>query len=1201
MAIRVEWTPVFEGEGKGGAHTPTEAPDSLFSNSTGAIVDLISEGEIEGLVDGNKSIYFNEVALLAEDGVTTNFKGVNVYANYGLEDQPALPGFDDVRTSVSVSQDLPYNTYKTISFPNDGTVTAVSITIASDAFFEVQSDGDTVGTSVTFVIEKSENGGSFVPVVNGRISGKQRDEYDVDYRVSIDDTAGNTAIRVKRTKPDATSLKVNDKISFKLYTKIVEHKLAYPNRAVIGSIYDAKQFGNQLPSRGYKVRGIKCRIPHNYNPVTRTYTGTFTGALTTSRSYTNNPAWVFYDLVTSKRYGLGQYFDDSLIDIPSLYTLGKWCDDLVPDGIGGTEPRWVCNTYLTNRDDAFNVLKELVTCFRGVLFWMDGKLWAQADLPRDPVKLVTNANVIDGLFTYSGESNRSRNSVVNVAWNDPALFYRRAIETYEDPDLIREIGWKPMDVQAVGATSRAQARRLAKAVLYGQEFESELITYRASFDHMAVEGDGPVGVAPGDVVLIADHERGNAVGGGRVCSVASNTFVGLVDPTECDWTGTGTGTVYLEHALTGFVEYVTCTYNPTTATVTLTGSPLEPLAVNDLYIILDAGFDAEPFRVIKVSEVERNILEIAAARYDEGKFAAIYDEFEFESENIMRVGNGTFIAAPTNLTLTESYVYNVDHYTRSLELRWDPVIDRYLDYYLVTYTYNNDAPRHIIANASAARIEDIRQGAYHIAVQAVNRLGVYSLPATIDYGVPLTPDPSILPMGIAKNLVLQSGGVNFVGKDAAFSWEVESPTATFLNESGGTTPATGFTDARFRDFIVTVKLVDDTVLRTESVTDTRYTYTFEKNYDDTGGDPQRQFKVEVQYRDIYGRVSDPTMLTVANPAPDLPVIIPKVQSSIFTVRYLPSPDPDFAGIIIWMSDTTGFTPGDSNRIWQDRGNPALPIHVGGVYYYRYAGYDGFGTIGLNVSDELTLDLSSGVGSGHGGFAEVFLRWPTQPPNPDETIWNGPMLFDSRHQTWTFRSTDSTGVALAGTDRLKYDDGTYVAPQAFPTVPDGWGLPYPEWTNVNFGPVWRLTTVGGDDDGGPPVPIVPSAKNYVVTVGHYEWVTGAGPIDYYGYNTETHNWGSIDDTVMPIGWTLLTISWENIHFVPAPSNKGVLITALGSHPNSGWATLTINGVTFRRADAGYLINGNGNTVWSWNTSSNPFGTTSGAKIPVSIGQ
>jgi hypothetical protein len=1259
------------GKGGGSSHTPSEAANNLFSNSTGSIVDLISEGEIEGLVNGNESIYYNQTALYSDALIPEpNFTGVLVQMNNGLVDQPALTGFDNVRTSVGVGQSLPYNVYKTISFPNDGTITAVDVTISADSFFEVKTDGDIIGTTVTFDIEKSENGGSFTVALNGNITGKQNNEYDVDFRVPISDTAGTTAIRIKRTKADATNLNVHDLITFKLFTKIVEHKFTYSNRAVIGHRFDAKQFGNQLPGRAYHVKGIKCSVPSNYDPVKRTYTGSWDGTLSGTKQWTNNPAWVFYDLVTAKRYGLGQFFDSALIDLPSLYTIGKWCDDFIADGVSSAQsvtsitrtsttatvtctahgyvsgnyvqiagaaqsaynggfyvtvvdantftytvagspatpatgtitaqkrrPRWVCNANVTSRDDAFNVLKELVSCFRGVLFWMEGKLWAQADLPRSAVKIVTNANVIDGNFTYSGESNRSRISVVNVTWNDPALFYVRAIETYEDPDLIREIGWIPTDVTAVGCTDRAQARQLAKAMLYAQEFESELCTYKASFDHLAVEGDGPIGIAPGDLILISDHARGNAVGGGRVVSVGGGgTFIGLQDVTECDW-GTGTGTAYIEHAATGTIEYVACTYNGTTATVTLTASPAETVAPNDLYIVIQSGFDPEPFRVIKISETGQNIIEIAAVRYNAGKFAAIYDEDQFDTTNVMRVQQGSFIAAPTDLVVTESYVVNSDFNSRTLEVSWTGVTDQYLDFYSLAYSLDNSPAQILTTNGNALSIHDVRPGVYSFSIRAVNKLGIQSLPLTGSYTVGLT--PTDYAAGTINSVVLLAGGTSFVGKDAAFGWQVTSPTATFIDNSGGTAPTTGFTDPKFRDCLVTMKKIDGTVLRTESVVDTHYTYTYEKNFDDNAGTPLRTFKIEVQYRDIYGQTSAPATLTVANPAPALPVIVPQVQSGIFTVRYIPSTDPDFAGLIIWMSDVSGFTPGNANKVWQDRANPAMPVTTGGIYYWRYAGYDGFGTTGLTVSGELTLDLATSTGGADStGFKEIYRRSPTEPVNPDNEIWHGPVLFDSKFQTWILATTSTSATALAGTDSIRDDDGTFVVPGAEIGVPTNWLSAYPAWTPTNYGPVWRLTGGGSAPPTtvipSPPVSFPPGTTNYTVTLDHVHIGSGPGEADFWGFST-AHSIGSIVATT----WDSLNIlALEYMH--DYYNVKTLTFKLNGSHANSGFTSLSISGVSFNRSSATYATGG-GQTSWTWPVAGNcPYGHTVGSTHIVTIG-
>jgi predicted phage tail protein len=933
MSMRSTATYLIEGEGKGG-RTPREAPDSLFSNSIAHILDLLSEGEIEGLVDGDKSIYYNETPLMGPGG-EPNFKGMVIDMNHGHEDQPAIPGFDDVRTTVSVAQDLPYNVYKTISFPNDGSVTAVDITMATQNFFMVNKDGDTLGTSVSFVIERSEDGGTFVPIINATIYGKQNGEYNADYRVPITNPAGNTSIRVKRTKPDSTTLKDNDEVKFKTYTRVTEHKLTYPNCAVIGHVIDAEQFGNQIPNRAYHLRGIKVMVPHNYNPITRAYTGSFNGTLV-GPVWTNNPAWIFYDLITNKRYGLGQFVNAALIDIPSLYTIAKWCDDPVPDGKGGTEPRWACNVVINERGEAFDLLKEMVTCFRGILFWMGGKLWAQADLPTDPVKIVTNANVIDGMFIYSGESNRKRYSVVNVAWNDPGIFYRRGYEVYEDPDLIREIGWKPVEYGAFGCTSRAQARRLAKAILYAQEYESELVTYRAGFDHLGAAGDGPEGIAPGDIVLIADKERGNAIAGGRIVSVSGATIT-----LDRDVEATGTGTIYVEHQ-TGAVEWLSCTYNG--ATVTLTATPTAPIEPNDLFIITENQNDAEPFRVIRISETEPNVFEVAAVRYDEGKFAAIYGETSFAPADIMRSPSAGHVLPPSGLTVTEGFVYSADLHTRTLELSWTASPDPLLDYYVLSYSKDRDNWIRLSPTSSTgAKIESVRAGEYEFRVTAMNRAGRESAAATATHVVGAVPTNEALPPGTVTGLGLTGGGTTFTGRDAVLSWTLTSPTGDYL-DAQGISSNTGLSDPMFRDCVVVVKHTNGTVLRTESVIDTFYTYTYEKNYLDNGTVPIRTFIVEVSYRDKYGRVSAPATITVANPAPVF-ATTPAIYAGImnFTLAAERPTDPDFAGMKVYASLTSGFTPSGVSLVYSGPDTSTTMQALGtGVHYFRLVPFDVFG-------------------------------------------------------------------------------------------------------------------------------------------------------------------------------------------------------------------------------------------------------------------
>lgn len=904
--MRDNHIPVFEGAGGGkGGKEPREAPDSLFSNQTAHVLDLLSEGEIEGIVGETanevmQSVFYNEVPIRDANG-TQNFRGVTFYANNGTPDQSAIPGFDDVKTTVSVAQELPYNVYKTISFVNDGSVTAVLVTIATDAFFEVEKDGDQVGTDCSFVIEISENGGPFEVVHNGNIRGKQRDGFKRDYRITVADPYGNTAVRVKRTKPDPGSLKINDAIKFETYTKVVEHTLSYPNLAVAGHVIDAKQFGNQIPQRQYRVRGIKCRIPHNYDPVTRTYTGAFNGTLTTEKYYTNCGPWVLYEILTNKRFGLGELFDESYIDIPTLYQTGKFADELVPDGKGGQEPRWTCNTVITSRGEAFNVLKELVSNFRASLYWMQMRLWAIGDAPRDPVKVVTNANVLDGKFTRSGESDAQRVSVVNVSWNDPDIFMRRAIESVEDPKLIREIGYKTKDFGAFGCTSRGQARRLGRAILFSQEFESEMISYRASYDHMAVEDSsfgGPDGLAPGDVIVICDRENGNAVAGGRVKNVAGSVLTGSDTSNETS----GSGTVYIEHAADGSIELLTCDYDG--ATITLTEASVQPVAKNDQYIVLADGFTPELAVVLKIEEEEQNVLGVSCVRWDEDREAAIYQDEHIDTTNYMTLPKADSVLPPSNLRTADRFVTGVDEYARLIDVQMDESEDPFLSHYVVRYSFNNaDWVTLSPSGSPDMSIRGVKPGVYRIQGMAVNSVGLYSDYVEVEHTVLAVPDDQTLPPGDIANLRLQGGGTEWGGKHLRCRWELTSPVSGYTFEVGIDTAEEidGVVDAMFRDCRITVRRADNSqVLRVDSVVGTDYNYTFEMNHEDTNGAPVRNVIIGVQYRDKYGRLSAERQINVSNPAPVL-ASSPEVEAGLDAIRVkIDRPaDIDFGGMKVY--------------------------------------------------------------------------------------------------------------------------------------------------------------------------------------------------------------------------------------------------------------------------------------------------------------
>lgn len=1090
-ASPIAMTSGISGSGKGGGgHKPQETPDNLFSTQTAHVLDLLSEGEIEGIVGATdteklKNIFYNEVPIHNANG-TPNFTGVTVYGNYGKPDQSAIPGFDNVSTTIQVSQDLPFDVYKTISFPNDGSFTAVTATIATDAFFEVNSDGDQVGTNCSFVIEVSENGGSFGNAHSGDITGKQTDGFSLDYRITLTDPSGITAIRIKRTKAANNSLKINDRIKFASYTKIVEHTLYYPNMAVVGHILDAKQFGNQIASRQYRVRGIKCRIPHNYNPVTRTYTGPFNGTLTTEKYWTNCGPWVLHEIVTNKRFGLGQFMDESYLDIPTLYQTAKFADEMVSNGKGGQEPRWSINTVINTRGDAFNVIKELVSNFRASLYWMEMRLWAIGDEPRDPVKIVTNANVIGGAFTRTGESDSQRVSVVNVSWNDPDIFMRRAIETVDNPKLVRELGYKTKDFGAFGCTSRAQARRLGKAILFSQEFESDIISYRASYDHMAVDGGGADGIAPGDVIIICDRSSGDALAGGRIVHtggsvltvegennitfegndltiggvdltvgaqpepapnpaimVGSSEAGGLLTPPDnatISFEGdtltlggapvtvgpvppliAGVGSVFIEHSSDGSIEFLTCTYSG--RTITLTQVPVQPVAPNDQYILLANGYTPETFIVLKISEDEPHILGVTAVRWDEDRMSAIYDDVTVDTTNYMGLPKTSVVLAPEGISTFERYITGVDEYSRVLDVNLTKSLDPYLVGYEVRYHFDNaDWVTLPILGVPTATIKGVKQGVYKIEARALNQLGNYSLPVAATVVIGAIPNAGTLAIGDITGLALQSGGTIFDGADAKVKWTVITPQSEFAAAAGLANAADthGISDGKFKDCIVTVRRQSDgSILRTESVIDTNYVYTFEKNFEDSGGAPVRALDIGVQYRDMYGRMSPERQLSISNPAPVIaaPVVTPNLDS--IGIKLVKPVDTDYSLVKVYTNLSAGgvtAVPGDLAYTGPDT-IISVPGKGIGVHSVLLVPYDLFGA----GTPTAILTTTPTV------VAPKLIKFSNEGKVSDPTFYNTQALigvrnFTSLSPTYTVNASDVTISLPAHTRKIAGPNG-----------------------------------------------------------------------------------------------------------------------------------------------------------------------------------
>ncbi|MGC7561320.1 TipJ family phage tail tip protein [Pasteurella sp. PK-2025] len=490
------------GDAGGGGHTPYEAPETGRSKQFVKIVEIISEGEIQGLVDGVKSVYLDKTPVQASDG-SYNFKNVDAQGRIGVQDQDVMEGFNTSEKEVVVGTQVRKQTPLTRTI-TDSKVSRLRFTVGVQSLFSQNDQGDTHGTTVHFLLKI---GDSTHPIsINGKYSNQYLKQYEFGNLPPVPFT-----IQFERITEDSTSQRLQNNTIWASYTEIIETEFTYPNTAIVGVRFDSEYFGS-IPNRTYEIYGIKLKVPSNYDPVNRTYTGLWDG--TFKIAWSNNPAWVLYDLMTNKRYGLGQRLGAFNVDKWALYQVAQYCDQLVPDGFGGQEPRFTCNAWLTDQRKAYDVISDLCSIFRALPVWNGQEFTVVMDRPSDPVWTYTNANVINGEFSYQYSAQKSRHNEIHVEYVDANDSYERKIEVISDDDLIRRHGLNIKKITAFACTSRGQAFRMGKWMLETGRLETKTVTF-------TVGAEGLMHI-PGDIIRVADCYYADTNIGGRVLSISEN-------------------------------------------------------------------------------------------------------------------------------------------------------------------------------------------------------------------------------------------------------------------------------------------------------------------------------------------------------------------------------------------------------------------------------------------------------------------------------------------------------------------------------------------------------------------------------------------------------------------------------------------------------------------------------------------------------
>lgn len=694
------------GGGGGAARAPVEAPDSIRSKQFARVVDLISEGEIGGLADSAKSVYLDNTPLQNPDG-SYNFGGVSINGVQGTQSQSYLPGFPSVESEFPVGTKVEQDVSVTRTITN-ANVDKVRVTLGIPQLTEQNpTTGDISGSQVHIEIDVQANGGGFVITVGDIISGKTTSRYQRAYEIPLTGSAPFD-IRVRRMTPDSISVSVVDDVYWDSYTEIIDSKLAYPNSALVALEIDAAQF-NSIPTRGYDCFGIKCQIPVNYDPMSRTYAGTWDGTFYTA--WTDNPAWCFYDLLTNERYGLGEYVDAAQVDKWALFTIGQYCDEVVPDGFGGFEPRFTCNLYLQTRNEAHRVLANMASIFRGMIYWGAGAIVPTADTPTDPVAMFNKANVVGGKFRYQGTARNTRHTVALVGWNDPADGYRQKIEYVEDREGIERYGVIETDIAAFGCTSRGQAHRMGKWILFTERGETETVTFNAGLDGVLV--------APGDIILTQDAARAGKRFGGRTVSA---TVSAVTIDSAVTLEG---GKTYSLAVVTPAGEVISSpvTNGPGPTTVLFVSPDLSAAPQADaIWVLIASDLSPEFWRVISVAESDKTQVEVTALKYDSTKYVAVEQGIFLEPPPTSAV----MLRPPgvTNLKATESlHQLGPGVVGNRVTLSWTGSTGRYRVNYRSDLTNWVNLPE---TTSQTIELDGLTPDIYTFSVFQISAIGIHS-------------------------------------------------------------------------------------------------------------------------------------------------------------------------------------------------------------------------------------------------------------------------------------------------------------------------------------------------------------------------------------------------------------------------------------------------------------------------------------------
>jgi predicted phage tail protein len=710
------------GGSKGGGGSAEEDPDTLQSTQYARVLDLISEGEIDGIEGGEKGVFLDKTPVQDANG-NDNFKGYSFATRNGTQDQFYIPDSLGPQSEKAVGVEVIKST-PVIRTITDTDVDRVRVTIQIPQLQLVEDDGDVRGTNAEIAIAVQYNGGGFTTVVSNNIVGKSSSNYQKDYMITLTG-AFPVDIRVKRVSADSTTSRLANKTIWTSYTEIIDEKFRYPNSALAFLKFDARQF-RSIPQRRYLVRGIKVRIPHNATVDTTThigritYSGLFNGTLGAA-TFTNDPAWLLFDLLTNTRYGAG--IPESSLDVFDFYSISQYCNTLVPDGKGGQEPRFSCNMVINTRKEVYSVIQELTNLFRGISYYGAGSLVLNQDRPADSSYQIGPSNVVNGDFVYSGTALKTRHTCATVAYQSYEDLGEVKYEYVELADQVSKYGVVNKDIRAVGCYSQGQAHRLGKWLLLTEANLTDTVSFSISVDSGLI-------LRPGTVIDVADPVKAGTRRSGRISS-ATTTQITIDSTTDLSVSLTESPTISVMMP-TGLVE--TKGINSISGAVITVNSPFsEAPNAASVFLIQTNDVQSQQFRVISVVEGDGDgTYAVTALQYNESIYNAIEQNLDLTQRDISNLS-----AAPdpvTNITGSE-YLYQEGQGVHvGFNLSWTSP-SQGVSEYQIAYRIDNDNYTEITTLSPSTSLLSLKPGTLQVKIQSFNFIGKVSTIAEAEFNI----------------------------------------------------------------------------------------------------------------------------------------------------------------------------------------------------------------------------------------------------------------------------------------------------------------------------------------------------------------------------------------------------------------------------------------------------------------------------------